>query len=380
MLPIPKLINMGMLMLIVLDGPTKLENLQKKFNDYHHSINNFAQMDLKGKTRYPISFVLSYSSLSDRHLHFTMTISSHIEPKNYEQACKFPEWTTAMKKELEALQANKTWYLTKLPNNKVLIDCKWVYKIKYKSNGSMERYKTRLVAKRYTQIEGIDYLDTFSPLAKLTTVRLLLALAATQHWHLHHLDVDNSFLHGDLIEEIYMLPPPCLILPQSNQVCKLTKSLYGLKQASRQWFAKLSFFLISIGFIQSKSDHSLFIKKTNVAFTALFVYVDDVILAENSLANIDEVKQALNKTFKIKDLGELKYFLGLEVARSKHGIYLCQRKYALNILTDSGMLGCKPCHTPLSKDLKLLFNTDAPLYDVESYRRLVGRLLYLTNT
>jgi len=110
------------------------------------------------------------------------------------------------------------------------------------------------------------------------------------------------------------------------------------------------------------------------------VYVDDVILVGNSLDDIEKVKQALNKTFKIKDSGELKYFLGLEVAQSKHGIHLYQRKYALDILTDSGMLGCKPCHTPLSKDLKLLFTTNAPLYDVESYRRLVGRLLYLTNT
>jgi len=110
------------------------------------------------------------------------------------------------------------------------------------------------------------------------------------------------------------------------------------------------------------------------------VYVDDVILAVNSLVDIEEVKQVLNKTFKIKDLEELKYFLGLEVARSKHGIHLCQRKYALDILTDSEMLACKPCHTPLSKDLKLLFNTDAHLYDAESYRRFVGRLLYLTNT
>jgi len=212
----------------------KIIKPQNFLNDYHHSINNSAQMDLKGKTKYLIPFVLSYSSLSNRHLHFTMTISSYIEPKNYEEACKFPKWIATMKKELEALQANKTWYLTKLPNNKVPIDCKWVYKIKYKSDGSIERYKTRLVAKGYTQIEGIDYLDTFSPVAKLTTVRLLLALAATQHWYLHQLDVDNAFLHGDLIEEVYMLPPPGLILPQSNQVCKLTKSLYGLKQASRQ--------------------------------------------------------------------------------------------------------------------------------------------------
>jgi len=205
-------------------------------------------------------------------------------------------------------------------------------------------------------------------------------VAATQHWHLHQPDVDNAFLHGDLIEEVYMILPLGLILSQSNQVCKLTKSLYGLKQASRQWFAKLSLFLISIGFVQSKSDHSLFIKNIDTTFTTLLVYVYDVILAGNSLASIEEIKQTLNKSFKIKDLGKLKYFLGLEVAWSKHGIHLCQRKYALDILNDFEMLGSKPCHTPISKNYKQLFLTDAPLCDVESYRRLIGRLLYLTNT
>jgi len=138
-----------------------------------------------------------------------------------------------MNKEIRALQENHTWYLTDIPSRKTPIGCKWVYNIKHKTDGTIDRHKAKLVAKGYTQLEGIDYLDTLSPMAKLTTIRLLLTTVAVKNWHLHQLDVDNTFLHGDLEEEVYMIPPPGLITERQNQVCKLTKSLYGLKQASR---------------------------------------------------------------------------------------------------------------------------------------------------
>ena len=157
-------------------------------------------------------------------------------------------------------------------------------------DGSIERYKAQLVAKRYNQLEGIDFLDVFSLVAKLTTIRLLLALASTYNWHLHQFDVDNVFLHGDLDEEVYD---------------SASKSLYGLKQASRLWFAKLSSFLISVGFIQSSSDYSLFIKNNACTFNALLVYVDNIILAGNSMDEINNIKNSLHSSFKIKDLGQV---------------------------------------------------------------------------
>ncbi|XP_052732844.1 uncharacterized mitochondrial protein AtMg00820-like [Vigna angularis] len=136
-----------------------------------------------------------------------MTVIGTKEPKSYSEAKGMTEWVEAMQREIKALQDNDTWVITQLPPGKATIGCKWVYKTKFKADGSIERYKARLVAKGYTQQEGIDYLDTFSPVAKLTTVRLLIALAASNNWFLHQLDVDNAFLHGDLNEEVYMDPP-----------------------------------------------------------------------------------------------------------------------------------------------------------------------------
>jgi len=154
-----------------------------------------------------------------------------------------------MHSELAALEANNTWSLTPLPPGKTPIGCRWVYKIKRHSDGTIDRFKARLVAKGYTQLEGIDYHDTFSPIAKMITVHCLLALAAAQNWSLHQLDVHNAFLHGDLQEEIYMSPPPGLRRQGENLVCRLHKSLYGLKQASRQWFAKFSTTIQAVGFV-----------------------------------------------------------------------------------------------------------------------------------
>ena len=252
-----------------------------------------------------------------------------------------------MQAEIQALQQNQTWTLTPLPPHKTAIGCRWVYKIKYKADGTVERYKARLVAKGYTQLEGLDFLDTFSPVAKLTTVRLLLALAALHNWHLRQLDVNNAFLHGDLDEEVYMTLPPGLVVHDPNLGCRLQRSLYGLKQASRQWFTRLSSFLISHDFRQSSADHSLFLHFHNNDITVVLVYVDDIILAGNNLDTIVHITKLLDQAFSIKDLGTLKFFLGLEVARTSQGIHLSQRKYILDILFDSGMLVSRPASTPM---------------------------------
>ena len=216
--------------------------------DYHCNQTGTPTSQSSSKVVYPLSDYISYSTLSATQQSFSLALSSESEPSNYNEAVQFACWRDAMKSEILALKANKTWIVVDLPVGVVPIVNKWVFKIKRKSDGSIERYKARLVAKGYNQIEGLDYFDTFSPVAKMTTIRLLLALAAVHNWHLHQLDVNNASVHGDLEEDVYMTLPLGFPSPGPNKVCKLTKSLYALKQASRKWFEKLSFVLVQCGY------------------------------------------------------------------------------------------------------------------------------------
>lgn len=330
--------------------------------------------------KYPLSHYVTYNNFSPSHSAFLAAITNNEEPKYFHQAVKHTHWRDAMQKEITALEANGTWTLEYLPPGKRAIDSKWVYKIKYKPDGTIERYKARLVAKGFTQVEGIDYHDTFAPVAKLVTVRCLIALAASKGWHLHQLDVNNAFLHGDLEEEVYMKIPQGFAKSGDDRVCRLRKSLYGLRQASRNWYTKFTNALLKINFTQSCADHSLFIHRTGDVFVAALIYVDDVLLTGNDLELMQRIKQFLDHQFSIKDLGPLKYFLGIEVARTRDGIVLSQRKYVLDILEDSGMQGARPSLFPIEQHHQLTQPTSKVAPNPASYRRLVGRLLYLTIT
>ena len=260
-----------------------------------------------------------------------------------------------MKEELKALEKNKTWVIVQLPKDKKPVGCRCVYKIKYNSDGTIERYKARLVAKGYTQTYGIDYQETFAPVAKMNTVRILLSVAINNGWNLYQMDVKNAFLQGTLEEEVYMtLPPGHIKENDTNIVCRLNKSIYGLKQSSRAWYGKLSHFLIYCGFKVSQSDTSLFSKHENNDTTIILVYVDDIIITGNNYEKINEVKKYLKEKFEIKDLGRLKYFLGIEITHSTKGLFISQRKYTLDLLKETGKLGSKPASTPI--DSKILLN------------------------
>jgi hypothetical protein len=327
-----------------------------------------------------LSSVISYDNLSHSHKHFVCSISIDIEPQFYHQAVQHSCWHEAMQNEIKALEDNNTWSLTTLPLHKTPIGCKCVYKIKHKADGSIERYKARLVAKGFTQCESLVYFEIFSHVAKLTTVHCLLALAAINNQHLHQLDVNNAFLHGELDEEIFMKLPPRFTPKGESQVCKLNKSLYGLKQASRQWFSKFSNTLLLHGFVQLKSNYSLFIKSKGSSFIALLVYVDDIVLASNDKQAIADLIVFLNNQFKLKDLGPLKIFLGIEIARTNKGISLYQRKFSLEVLNDARQLAAWLAKFSMKPNAKFSSTNDTLLEDPTSYRRLIGRLLYLTIT
>ncbi|GKA77787.1 retrovirus-related pol polyprotein from transposon TNT 1-94 [Tanacetum coccineum] len=326
------------------------------------------------KTKHSPDFV----SLTSHALH--AALFSLVQPKGFKSAAKHPQWMAAMHDEMEALKQNCTWTLVPRPSASNIVGSKWVYRIKYHADGSVERFKARVVAQGFTQIPGLDYSHTFSPVVKASTVRIVLSLAVLHRWRLHQLDVKNAFLHGHLNETVYMEQPPGFIDPQfPNHVCKLSKALYGLKQAPRAWFHRLSSFLLAHGFVCSRADTSLFVFTKDSCIMYLLVYVDDLILTGNNESLLTSFTTRLNQEFAIKDLGDLSYFLGLEVSYTNDGLFLSQAKYATDVLTRAALLDSKPVSTPLAANE--VFVTGGSLFaNPTLYRSLVGALQYLTIT
>ncbi|KAL5777605.1 hypothetical protein ACOSP7_010531 [Xanthoceras sorbifolium] len=332
--------------------------------------------------RYPMAKYLSYEKLSHHHRAFSSKISHLIVPRSVQEALNDPHWKLAVMEEMNALRRSGTWEIVDLPKEKKTVGCKWVFTVKCRADGSIERYKARLVAKGFTQTYGIDYQETFAPVAKINSVRVLLSLAVNFNWPLHQLDVKNAFLNGDLEEEVFMsLPPGFEERLGPDKVCKLRKSLYGLKQSPRAWFERFGNVVKTCGYSQSQADHTMFYKHSKEGKIAiLIVYVDDIVLTGDDTEELEKLKRKLAAAFEIKDLGPLKYFLGMEFARSKEGIFVNQRKYVLDLLGETGLLGCKPADTPIEPNLKLQTVKAEEVRNREQYQRLVGRLIYLSHT
>ncbi|KAK1602045.1 hypothetical protein QYE76_027203 [Lolium multiflorum] len=272
------------------------------------------------------------------------------EPRDYKEALRLPHWRDAMEAEFSALQDTGTWRLVPPVPGVNLIDSRWIFKVKLHADGSIERYKARLVAKGYKQRYGLDYDETFSPVVKPATIRLLLGMALSHRWYLRQLDIQNAFLHGFLNEEVYMRQPPGFVdSARPDHYCRLIKSLYGLKQAPRAWHARLSSVLGSLGFFPSVTDTSLFILRRPDVTIFLLVYVDDIIVLSSLEGAIPRLIGKLRSEFSVKDLGALHYFLGIEVSPpSASHLLLQQRKYALELLARAGMLKCAPVTTPMA--------------------------------
>jgi hypothetical protein len=301
-------------------------------------------------------------------------------PHNIRSALAHPGWKAAMDEEIEALHKNQTWELVPRTPNLHVIGSKWVFKSKIKPDGSLDHLKARLVAKGYYQVDGVDYIETFSPVIKPGTIRLIITIALVKKWSIRQLDVKNAFLHGVLSENIYMEQPPGMADPQfPNHVCKLQKALYGLKQAPRAWFDRFSSFLINYGFFCSLADPSLFIFHSNVGSLILLLYVDDILLTGFTASLVTNFIQLMQSEFSMKDLGPLHHFLGIEIQPTIDGLHLSQTHYAITILERAKMIDCKPMNTPLEAKTKIGSN-DTPLDDPGYYRGLVGALQYLTLT
>jgi hypothetical protein len=256
------------------------------------------------------------------------------------------------------------------------------YKIKTRSDGTVDRYKARLVAKGFTQEYGIDYEETFAPVARISSVRTLIAVSASRHWPLFQMDVKNAFLNGELTEEVYMQLPPGFSQPSgfSPKVCRLRRALYGLKQAPRAWFAKFSSTISQHGFSASSYDLALFFRRSDHGITLLLLYVDDMIITGDDVQGIQDLKRFLGQHFEMKDLGPLSYFLGLEVSSSSDGYYLTQAKYTSDLISRARITDSKIVDTPIEYNNRLNTHDGKPLPDATLYRQLVGSLVYLTVT
>ena len=262
-----------------------------------------------------------------------------------------------------------------------VIGCKWVFTLKYKANGELDRYKARLVAKGFHQQLGHDFTETFSPVIKSTTVRSVFHVAVTKGWRLRQLDVNNAFLQGTLEEEVYVTQPPGFVdQDRPHYVCRLKKALYGLKQAPRAWYQELRSYLLTVGFLNSTADTSLFTYHRGSDIIYVLVYVDDMVITGNNNRVIDAFIAAISTRFSLKDLGELSYFLGIEATRTSKGLHLIQKKYVLDLLTRTNMIDARPVSTPMSPTPKLSLNSGTPMDNPSEYRAVLGSLQYLSFT
>ncbi|UYV65269.1 hypothetical protein LAZ67_3003763, partial [Cordylochernes scorpioides] len=311
-----------------------------------------------------------------------------IEPTTFEQAInskEAPYWRRAMKDELRSLEDRNTWTLSDLPLDKRPISSRWVFKIKTNSKGDVERFKARLVARGFSQKRNVDFFETYSPVINFSVIRMIFALTINKNWYNRHLDVDNAYLYGELNEEIYMSPPDgsndekC-----EGKVLKLNRPIYGLRQSGLEWYCTLDKALEDIGFRRLAACNCLYTFEDKAVIA---VYVDDLALFAESEDILTNIEEKIREKFKIKNLGPIKYFLGVEISYpDENTIILSQGKYTMSILERFNMMECRGVSTPLDNSIPIT-KKDCPTTDKEKdeikhvpYRELIGSLLYLANS
>ena len=312
-------------------------------------------------------------------------VGESAEPGSVEEALSGPDsakWKEAMQREMESIASNNVWRLVESPKDRKPISSKWVFKRKIGPDGSVCSYKARLVAQGFSQKIGIDYDETFSPVVRFESIRTLLAMAAQHGLHVHQMDVSSAFLNGDLSEELYMKQPEGFIENcKSKLVCKLSKAIYGLKQFPKCWNSSLDSYLKDLKFLQSSSDPCIYTSISDGVLCIIAIYVDDIIIACKSLDYLAKIKLALSTRYKMKDLGELHYFLGVNIVQDVGKFFINQSTYAKALLQKFGFENCKPVSTSVDISMGGVLekaSDEAELFDCELYQSAVGSLLYLS--
>ena len=320
----------------------------------------------------------------DRYGEWVYSCATNADPISYKEAINCSNkvnWINAMNKEINSIEENEVWTLTELPDGVRPVSCKWVYKTKHDIDGNVDSYKARLVAQGYSQIEGVDYDQTFAPVARFESVRTLLSLAVQYDLKLHQMDVQNAFLNGKLEENIFIKQPKGFeVAGKEHCYYKLNKSLYGLKQSSRCWNSELHAYLIKLGFVQSASDPCIYFKLAD-ELCIIAVYVDDLIIACKSVAEINAIKQCLCDRYKMKDLGVLSNFLGVKVEHDvkNKSIFINQSTFASSLVNKFNFENSRSVKTPADVNVKPQNCDSTKSFDSKLYQSCLGGLLYLSN-
>ncbi|GKB05141.1 putative ribonuclease H-like domain-containing protein [Tanacetum coccineum] len=312
------------------------------------------------------------------HCLFACFLSQH-EPKKISEALEDESWVDAMQEELLQFEIQKVWILVDLPYGKKAIGTKWVYRNKKDERGVVVRNKARLVAQGHRQEEGIDYDEVFAPVARLEAIRIFLAFASYMGFIVYQMDVKSAFLYGKIDEEVYVSQPPGFLDPKyPEKVYKVVKALYGLHQAPRAWYATLSTFLLKNGYRRGTIDKTLFLKKDKHDIILVQVYVDDIIFGSTKKSWCDEFEALMKSRFQMSSMGELTFFLGLQVKQKPNGIFISQDKYVAEILKKFDFASVKTASTPIETQKPLVKDEEASDVDVHLYRSMIGSLMYVT--
>lgn len=311
-----------------------------------------------------------------------MVETNSSDPFTFEEAYNSVKWRDAMDEEIRSIEKNKTWSLCPLPHGAKCIGVKWIYKTKLNELGEINKHKARLVAKGYSQELGIDFTEAYAPVARMDTIRTILATAAQRDWVIYQLDVKSAFLHGVLNEDVYIQQPKGYeVEGEEEKVYKLHKALYGLRQAPRAWFSRIEEYFIKEGFLKSPNEETLFLKANDQGnILMVSVYVDDLIYTGDCELMMKEFKLSMQQEFDMTDLGKMKYFLGIEVSQTADGFHVSQAKYALEVLRRFDMEECNPVRTPMVPGSKLSIDEGGEPADETLYKQIVGSLMYITNT